>query len=1043
MGRSLILSSWIFSTLALAAAPENRVDGEVPPHAVVTDFSPEQESFWCFQPIEDSPIPCAGASDWPTTPIDNFVLARLKQEGFQPAPPAEKHTWLRRIYLDMLGLPPTPEDLDDFLADKSPHAKSKVVDRLLASPHYGERYARHWLDVARYADTLGQEADWVLRYAWRYRDYVIDAFNQDKPYSEFVIEQIAGDLLPTHEDPLRALEQIVATGFLMFSPKATAEADKELMVLDVVDEQIDVTCRAFLGLTVACARCHDHKFDPIPTIDYYSLAGIFRSTRTMVDKQSTSMWSEFPVSVITDESARHEIGDLQEKITSLQRQMSARKGAVGAEQAAWERQLLDAVETVDTIDPKKFREVISTPVANRTVDQQRLLEIATLRSPESAVSTPETLPGLHAWYQAASLDREAREEGTPILVWPDDGPQRLHLETSSPDSTQPTYVSTGFQGGPALHFTRPTDELKTSENFGLSGDISYTVFFVAEFHLNDPPDRDIQTAYLFGTDKGAGSIQFLEIDSRSTKYRLDIGSAANLDAETKSLPQDAPVIVSARKKRAQPIKSTQISVNGQPHEVTGPETGISVIPGPLHLGYATLKVSPAMDVAEMIVFDRVLEDEEERAIGYQLSRKYEIDSNYKPNTAKPVVSLVSIAPESRNVQQRQQLRDYYVKHYDQPYREAHAKQTSYRKQLEELKAAHPSVMVLAPQEQEKPSDLSVYVRGNYNTPGEPAPRRFLQIIEGTDHPAIETTGSGRLELARWIAGPDHPLTPRVLVNRIWKAHFGKGIVATSGNFGELGTRPSHPQLLDWLASRFLENNGSVKQLHKMILLSSTYGQAHVANSRADTIDPENKLLWRFPRRRLEAEPLRDSILAVSGGLDKTLYGQFKDWYSPYADVVDEGRGLIALAKTSSEMAAYDSGRRSIYLPVSRNQLYEMFSLFDYSDPSAVMADRVESTVAPQALFMMNNEMVHHEARSFAARLLAIPDANDERRIRQANRMAFAREASQEEIREAIAYLSSYEKAKRKRGAGDEQSRLAAWQSYCQLLFCQNEFMYVD
>ena len=301
------------------------------------------------------------------------------------------------------------------------------VDRLLASPHYGERYARHWLDVARYADTLGQEADWVLRYAWRYRDYVIDAFNQDKPYSEFVIEQIAGDLLPTHEDPLRALEQIVATGFLMFSPKATAEADKELMVLDVVDEQIDVTCRAFLGTD---GRLCSLSRPQVRSNSNYRLLLIGRYLSQHADDGRQAVHFDVvgvSVSVITDESARHEIGDLQEKITSLQRQMSARKGAVGAEQAAWERQLLDAVETVDTIDPKKFREVISTPVANRTVDQQRLLEIATLRSPESAVSTPETLPGLHAWYQAASLDREAREEGTPILVWPDDGPQTSPL----------------------------------------------------------------------------------------------------------------------------------------------------------------------------------------------------------------------------------------------------------------------------------------------------------------------------------------------------------------------------------------------------------------------------------------------------------------------------------------------------------------------------------------------------------------------------------------------------------------------------------------
>lgn len=1017
---------------------------DVPPTTTHTLFSPEQKAFWSFQPVGNPPIPTVNTKHWPATPVDCFVLSRLEKADLQPAPLASKQTWLRRISLNLLGLPPSVREVDKFLTDTSPHAKSKVVDRLLASPHYGERWARYWLDIARYSDTLGQEADWILRYAWRYRDYIIRAYNEDKPYREFIIEQIAGDLLPPSEDPKRVLDQIIASGFLMFSPKATAEADKELMKLDIVDEQIDVMGRAFMSLTIACARCHDHKFDPIPTVDYYSLAGIFRSTKTMVDSESTSMWSEIAVPYVRSSTEQRKINQLTDKIQLTKQQMDARRTTVDVAQMEWERQLLAATQTAKTPASDRLHEILLTPVSHRTFDQQRDLEITVLVNPKSIVSTPETVPGLHAWYPIASLAQENQKVGSPVFVWRDKGPHGLDLKKESSDqTTPPIYISPGFQNGPALQFSQNTDELKTSENFGLHGDVSYTTFFVAEFHLEDPPIQNIQTAYLFGTDKGQGTIQFFEIDSQTTKYRLDIGSASGQDAETTSLAQNVPVIVSARKQSRKPIHTTKISVNGVPQQVTGSDLSINVLPGPLHLGYATLKVSAPMDVAEMVVFNRALDDVEEQAIGYYLSQKYGLKSNYEHVLSDGTVQVVTIAPEARNEKQRQLLREYYLTRHDKPYREASKQQTVLQAELRDLYAPNESIMVLAPQEQEKPSDLRVYRRGNYNTPGKRAPRRFLQIIEGTDQPPIETNASGRLELARWIANPDHPLTSRVMVNRIWKGHFGTGIVASSDNFGALGAKPTHPQLLDWLSRHFVENNGSVKKLHRVILLSNTYGQSHTTNSRAVKIDPENQWLWRMPRRRLEAEPLRDTMLALSGRLDETLHGTFNDWFGPYATVVDKKRGLVALAKPSRDILAYTTGRRSIYLPVSRNQLFEMFSLFDYSDPSAVMADRADSTVAPQSLFMMNNKIVREDAENFARRLLAMSNLDDEQRVRLASQMAFTRETAEDEVREAIEYLTWYTNTKEQQGMAPEPSQLAAWQSYCQLLFCQNEFIYVD
>ena len=286
-----------------------------------SQFTAKERGFWSFRSLVEPPVPTVRDATWPTNPIDRFVLAHLEAKGLLPSAPAAKAAWLRRVFYDLIGLPPRPEEIDAFLADESDHAFEKVVDHLLASPRYGERWGRHWLDVVRYSDTTGQEADWIMRYAWRYRDYVINAFNHDKPYDQFVIEQLAGDLLPADGDFDTIAERIIATGFLMLSPKATAEADKELMELDIVDEQIDVSGRAFLGLTIACARCHDHKFDPIPTLDYYSIAGIFRSTRTMVDRMTTSMWSEYPLDYIPNAAERRQLDEYSARIAALNEQI--------------------------------------------------------------------------------------------------------------------------------------------------------------------------------------------------------------------------------------------------------------------------------------------------------------------------------------------------------------------------------------------------------------------------------------------------------------------------------------------------------------------------------------------------------------------------------------------------------------------------------------------------------------------------------------------------------------------------------------------------
>jgi len=600
-------------------------------------FTERELSYWAFQRVRDPVAPAVKGIDWVQSNLDRFILAMLEARGLEPAPRADKRTLLRRVTFDLIGLPPTPDELSSFVADESSGAFARVVERLLSSSHYGERWGRRWLDVVRYGDTADIPGHMFSLYAYRYRDYVVSAFNQDKPYDDFIVEQLAGDLMQSTPDEGRNAERVIATGFLMLGPKSITEIDKERMVMQLVEEQIDVTSRAFLGLTVACARCHDHKFDPIPTRDYYSLAGIFYSTQSMADrKQVDSKWME------------------------------------------------------------------------------RLLE---------------NVPG---------------------------------------------------ESGP--------------------------------------------------------------------------------------------------------------------------------------------------------------------------------------------------------------------------------------------------VMVLAVQDGE-PKNLRVNIRGSHRNLGEEVPRRFLQIISGEDHDPIDTQQSGRLELARWIATADNPLTARVMVNRIWQGHFGTGLVPTSDNFGVSGEPPTHPDLLDWLASRFIESGWSIKAVHRLMLNSATYQQGsqmrhvepgrqkkqesflHSASPVPRSVDPENVLLWRMSPRRLEAEEIRDAILAASSQLDLTIAGSLLEEHARYVDTfVDAKRGIFATLLIGRTFHPYYSTRRSIYLPMVRQKLPEIFQVFDLGDASTVTARRGETTVPPQALFLMNSSFIREQAYHMARYLLSLDSLSDEDRIHLTYQRLLGRAASDKEITSAIDYV---------------------------------------
>ncbi len=671
----------------------------------------EERKFWSFAPLSIPALPMVQNRDWVKSPVDAFILAELEKTGLNPAPPADKRTLIRRATFDLIGLPPTPEEVHAFVADEDADALGRVIERLLSSPSYGERWGRHWLDVARYADSNGLDENVAHGNAWRYRDYVVAAFNRDKPFDRFLIEQLTGDLLEAADEAQRH-EHLIATGFLGIGPKVLAETDEAKMRMDIVDEQIDTVGRVFLGLTLGCARCHDHKFDPIETADYYGLAGIFKSTRTMDQYTKVAKWHE---NLLPSAAA-----------TAMQAEYNERLAAK--------------------------KQAIEMFVAN--------------------------------------ADKQAREK-------------------LAADATE------------------------------------------------KPPEK-LETLY-----------------PEATK------------SELKKLRDELALF-----------------------EKTPPE------------------LPSAIGVTE----DKVV-------------------------------------------------------------------------------------------------DVAIHMRGNPLKLGDVVPRHAPPVMHGPRVPQFTDQESGRRQLTEWLIDPQHPLTARVFVNRVWRWHFGKGLVRTTDNFGRLGEVPSHPELLDWLARRFIADGWSIKSLHRMILNSSMYQQSSTPSAETVAGDPENRLLSRADVRRLEAEAVRDSLLAVSGRLDQSLGGSV---------LTVKNRDYL-FDHTSKDLTTYTSRRRSLYLPVIRNNVYDLFQLLDFPDPAVSSGNRTATTVAPQALLMLNSDIVMQSASDFAERLLT-DSGDDNQRLSRLYAIAYGREASDAERNADRAFLAKVDQSLTEQDAS--QRRLQAWSTLCQVVLAANEFIYV-
>ena len=814
-----------------------------------------RQSHWAYRPIESTPPPAVKNHDWAQQPLDQFILSQLETSELLPSEPADRRTLIHRAYFMLLGLTPSYEEVEAFVADPSPNAMEKLVDSLLDNQHYGERWARHWMDVARYADTTGYMAgsrETRYPYAYTYRDYLIDAFNDDKPYDQFVIEQLAADRLPDVESNP---ESLAALGFLTVGRRFMNRQH------DIIDDRIDVVMRGFLGMTVACARCHDHKYDPIPTADYYSLYGVFAST------------------------------DEPEELPLLgEPQPSKSYDAFLQEQAKKQKEVDDWLEETRVKTEEELRSRVADYLVYFAETLPQYGNKNVKRQGKRGSLRPEAIK---RWE-----DYLAKYQKSPHPIWS----LWYRLATIPPDQ---------FGEQAPTIFAESADESLAQ--------ISPRLMSVMRAN---PPKTMVNAAQRIGDEMEAVYAAWVEANK----------AEANKDEVNKS--------------EAKPTR---------------------------------------------------LEDDAAEAIRQAL---YDGDSPTSLTTAQMIA------------------------HLDQGQRNKHNAMLGKVKGVEvSHPGAPPRGMVLV--DKKTPVQPVIFRRGQPGNRGDKVPRRFPQVLEHVDGGKPFSDGSGRLELANAIASPKNPLTARVIVNRIWQHQFGQGLVRTASDFGTRGETPTHPELLDYLAAEFMADGWSIKRLQRRILLSSTWQQSSGFRQDAHNIDPENRLLWRMPRRRMEFEPLRDRLLTAAGRLDLSIGGR-------------------------SVMIHQDAVRRGLYAYVDREDMPSLLASFDLPSPDASQAIRTQTTVPQQALFLLNAKFVIDQAEALAKRTAGQADTTD--RIKSLYQIALSRQPDAIELETATAFINTppidtsdepNTESVEKQKPTPKPKPIDPWTQLSQVLLLCNEFAFVD
>lgn len=808
-------------------------------------ITPERKNFWSFQPLKPVPAPSVKDAKWPKNEIDRFVLARLEKEGLKPVRPASKHDLLRRATLDLTGLPPTPEEIAAFDKDQSPNAFAKVVDRLLATPAYGERWGRMWLDVARFGEddyrSLNPNPRGYRPYpnAYAYRDWVIQAFNDDLPYDQFVRAQLAGDLM----DPKVRYKMLPATGFLGLGPWYYDNGSNEVTRADERHDRVDATTRGFLGLTVACARCHDHKYDPIPQTDYYALGGVFFNT----------VYEEYPRAPkkVVDEFTRLE-EDLDKKQKILQEANQALSNELSRSLALQTSTYLQAVWEVSGSQKKELDQVVE---AHR-------LDYELLNRWVKYMAKPTTkYKNKDAW-QAMIKKGDAKEAEAKKLA----------------DQFQEEVIAAMLE----------RNEVEAENRVITDKDIPGT----------KPKKRtDKPSNFVSNRDFNPGSwLRLKALPEEQNSFWTEIFQRELKDADDPTAMMDMP--------------------------------GKKPPPG-------------------VLLFR-----------GWGLESRLGADAQARVKTIQSDIDAA-----------RKKIDPYYP-------------------------------FIHGVKDSPTPVNIQLALRGNPENLGHDVPRHFLTVFGGAE-PTPLNQGSGRMQLAEEIL--KQPIAMRVIVNRIWKGHFGTGIVDTPSNFGFGGERPTNPELLDYLAGSFLKDGMSIKKLQREIMLSAAYQLGTEMDKTAFDKDSGNRLYWRANQKRMDAEQVRDAVLAVAGNLDKTAGGPSQDLTPAFT-------------------------RRTVYGKVSRYKLDSYLQLFDFPSPAISTEKRFTTTVPLQRLFLMNSDFIQVEAEELAKRVAPEPD--NRARVRKIYLLAYGRDPKEEEVQLALDYLHSeplreYEESKNKPPADAKGSHPAA------------------
>ena len=997
-GEIRALTAWVDAGAPWPNAPKVRL--EVPQNSVAGQkLTEEQRQFWSFQtPIAVTLPPLQGQWDV-RSPVDLFVHRALRTSQLKPAPRATKRVLLRRASFDLTGLPPTVGEIERFVEDASPDAFPRLLDRLLSSPRYGERWGRHWLDVARYADSNGLDENLAYGNAFRYRDYVIAAFNRDKPYDRFVTEQLAGDRL-ADDDAVATEERITATGFLSLGAKMLAEDDPVKMQMDIVDEQLDTVGRAFMGLTLGCARCHDHKFDPISTAEYYSLAGIFKSTSTMENFKVVARWKEVPL---------------------------ARPGVI-AEQKVHDARI--AAQQQEILQQQ-------TRIRDAVLDRARL-------------HVGDYLLAAVGFQLSAQQLTQAEVYGDAIDVVMKLRGKRVEAESFARGNVQKDFDTYGagigvlVNQGQLPNFVEYDVNLETAGNYQLEMRYAAAAARPCLLMINGEKVKLDAAGKVTGSWNPDGQRWFVE-----GFFRMNAGKNVvriehprffphidkfNLIPTAISLPGQGMLrpLVEKYRPKTQLIKRwvDYLGGTGRQRDALFAAWHARLSDKPL----ATLQDESARFRDELIggvtvdslrelaqryqdAFSRVRQNRSPKSLG---GADGETDGTSFEQTINHVL-FDAAGPFGK----------YEVEEADYtPIEEVERKQLLAEKQkLEKARPQFPHAMAVS---DGKAEDLRIHIRGSHVTLGNRVPRQFPRILSTGNSPQIEGDSSGRLALARWLTSQNHPLTARVMVNRIWQGHFGKGLVRSPDNFGRLGERPVHPHLLDFLAVRFTAKDWSLKAMHRLLMTSATWQMSTEFDSRSAAIDPENRLWWRMDRRRLEAELIRDTILMMGDSLDLSMGGTL---------LPTKNRQYVT-STANVDPVAYTSIRRSVYLPVVRSALYDLFQAFDFADPSYLSGQRQTTTVAPQALFLMNSQLVAQQMRLMARRLMENIEDGPQR-VETLFETALGRLPSSQERDESLDYIVRYVQAVGDRGDAETTARLQAWQSLCRAIVSANEFIYVE